>query len=447
VIVPLGYLFPLSRLPAAGGTPQPLSTLDSFVAQRWPQSLTGRDVVIFTATQSVSSWDNADIEAVSLENGKTKVIQRGGYFGRYLPTGHLVYVHQGVLMGVKFDPKRREVRGTPVPILENLGANPVTGGGQFDFSNTGTLVYAEAKNAVQKWNISWLDGTGKQEHLLPTLGIYVVPRISPDGRKLAFIGDGSDVYIHDLERDATSRITFTGHAANPVWAPDSRHIVFQSTGDMFRLYWMRSDGSGDPVPLIDNPGIVPPQSFSPEGQLAYLKRSAETGVDIWTLSLDLNDPDHPKPGKPEPFLNTPADESAPRFSPDGHWIAYRSNETGDSEIYVRPFPPGNGGKWQISNGGGLYVIWSKNGHELFYETADNRIMVVDYKVGGASFEHGKPRLWSDERLFHPGTANLDLAPDGKRFVVLTRPEGASAKGSVHVNMLFNFFDEVKRRIP
>jgi serine/threonine-protein kinase len=161
----------------------------------------------------------------------------------------------------------------------------------------------------------------------------------------------------------------------------------------------------------------------------------------------MTDSDHPEPGVPTLFLRTPANENFPRFSPDGQWIAYRSDESGNSEIYVRPFPAAGEGKWQISASGGLYPLWANNGRELFYETADNRIMVVDYTVDGASFVPGKPRLWSERQLFSPGTSNLDLAPDGKRFAVFTLWEAvAGAKGSVHVTMLQNFFDEVRRRV-
>ncbi|HYM09197.1 MAG TPA: hypothetical protein VEU62_00620, partial [Bryobacterales bacterium] len=166
------------------------------------------------------------------------------------------------------------------------------------------------------------------------------------------------------------------------------------------------------------------------------------------LPVDASDPDHPKPGKPELFLRTPADENVPRFSPDGHWIAYRSNESGINEIYVRPFPGGAGGKWQVSSGGGLYGIWSNKGRELFYETTDYRIMVMDYTANGDSFVTGKSRLWSAKPLFYAGTSNLDLAPDGKRFAVLTAPEAAGGeKGTVHVTFLLNFFDELRRRAP
>ena len=445
IVASSGNAGPLTLIPSAGGAPKPLTKLGPGEAShRWPQVLPGGSAVLFTAASATSSWDNANIEAISLETGQVKSVQRGGYCGRNLPGGYLVYVHQGVLFGVKFDPKKLEVSGAPVPILEDVAANPITGGGQFDCSNTGMFVYAAGKSAAQVWQVDWLDGSGKTQRLLSAPGAYVLPRLSPDGRKLAFM-NGGDIYVHDLERDTTSRLTFTGAANLPVWAPDGKHIIFEAAG----LFWVRSDGAGTPQRVLESPNSLLPWSFSPDGRrLAYREASPETGQDIWTLPLDLTDPDHPKLAKPEPFLRTWANESVPRFSPDGRWIAYRSDESGGNEIYVRPFPPGSGGKWQISSGGGLYAFWPSNGRELFFETADNRIMVVDYTLDGASFVPGKPRVWSDKQLFYPGTSNLDLAPDGKRFVVLDLPEAAAgAKSSVHVTMLLNFFDELKRRIP
>jgi serine/threonine-protein kinase len=385
---------------------------------------------------------------MSLKTGQVKIVQRGGYYGRYLPSGHLVHLHQGVLFGVGFDPARLETRGSPVPLLEDVAANGATGGGQFDFSSTGTFVYAGGKSAAQAWQVAWLDSPGKTRSLLATPGTYGAPSLSPDGTKLAFI-DASDIYIHDAERDTTRRLTFTGHSTNPVWAPDGKHIVFRSIGNDVIWFWVRSDGASEPRQVLESPNNDIPMSFSPDGRrLAYQERDVDTGFDLWTLPLDLTNPDHPKPGKPEPFLRTPADEMIPRFSPDGHWIAYRSNESGKLEIYVRPFPAGNEGRWQISAGGGLYAFWSNNGRELFYETTDNRIMVVDYTVDGATFVPGKSRLWSDKQLFYAGSPHLDLAPDGKRFAVFTLPEVAPGeKGSVHVTVLLNFFDELKRRLP
>jgi serine/threonine-protein kinase len=191
-----------------------------------------------------------------------------------------------------------------------------------------------------------------------------------------------------------------------------------------------------------------PWSFSPDGRwLAYREKSSDSESDLWTLPLDITDPDHPKAGNPEPFLRSPGDNMQPKFSPDGRWIAYLSDESGSDEVYVRPFPPRSGSKWQISAGGAESPVWSNNGHVLFYES-DRRIVAVDYTVEGNKFVPGKPRVWSEKQLFFAGSSNLDLAPDGKRFAVLTTPEFTGAeKGSVHVILLLNFFDELKRRIP
>jgi serine/threonine-protein kinase len=447
IVTCLSTVDALFAVSSGGGVPRRITRLGAGVlTNRWPQVLPGGGAVLYTASSSVNQMDGASIEIVPFKTGRPKVLARG-YYGRYLPTGHLVYIRQGVLFGVKFDPEALEVRGAPVPLLEDVAANSVTGGGQFDFSNTGTFVYTSGKSAAPEWQLSWLDRSGTIEPLMPTPGLFALPRISPDGRKVAFIGKGGDVYVYDLERRTLTQLTFTGGVARPLWSPDSLHLLFLSASG---LTWMRGDGAGEPQTILKG-ALWRPYSLTPDGRwLAYFERSPETGMDIWTVALDLTDPENPKAGKPEAFLRTEYDETVPQFSPDGRWISYRSNEneTGSLEIYVRPFPAAGGGKWQISTGGGLYAVWSKNGRELFYETTDNRIMVVDYSADGGSFLYSQPRLWSDKQLFYTGTINLDLAPDGKRFLVFSLPEATpGAKGSVHVTVLENFFDWVRKKLP
>jgi serine/threonine-protein kinase len=449
IYVVMGSLEPVSRIPAGGGPPQPVTTLaPGEITHRWPQALPGGEALLFTGSSSPVAQDSANIEAISLKTGQTKILERDAYYGRYVTSGHLLYIHQGVLFGVGFDPERLELRGTPTPLLEDVAANAATGGGQFDFSSGGTFVYMAGKSSAQLWQMGWLEASGKTSPLLAPPGTYRTPRFSPDGQKLAFGGEGPDVYIHDFQRDTTTRLTNLGNAQVPVWAPDGKHLIFQSTGNDVTFYWVRSDGAGEPQRLLESTNNMVPWSVSPDGRrLAYFQHGT-TAYDLWTLPLDLTDPDHPKPGKPELYLQTPRDKRAPRFSPDGRWIAYRSNESGNEEVYVQPFPDASRGKWLISSGGAFYPLWSNNGRELFYESLDGRIMVVDYTVEGDSFLPGKARVWSDKQLFYTGTSNLDLAPDGKRFVVLTMPETAGGeKGPVHITMLQNFFDELKRRIP
>lgn len=195
-------------------------------------------------------------------------------------------------------------------------------------------------------------------------------------------------------------------------------------------------------------------SFSPDGRvLVYFHIKTDGGGDIYTLNLDLTDPDHPQAGQPRLFQSnpnlqgTPARSSIARISPDGRWMAYTLQEAGKGRIYVRPFPS-RSGKWLVVSGGN-YPIWAANGRELSYENEDYRIMVVDYTVDGDAFVPRTPRLWCDKSIFYLGGQNLDLAPDGRRFAILTDPASApeAKSSSVHVTMLLNFFDELRRRIP
>lgn len=321
------------------------------------------------------------------------------------------------------------------------------------------MVYLSGKSSAVILTVAWMESTGKIHPLLPSPGFYFAPRFSPDGKRIALaVGapGAGDIQVYDWQHDTITRLTFTHTNLYPVWTPDGKHIAFQSqSGGANSLWWIRADGAGEPQPLLESKGTLIPSSFSPDGQrLAFAESGVDTSFDLWTLPLDVSDPEHPKAGKPELFLRTPFDERGPAFSPDGRWIAYTSGQSGGFEVYVRPFPggaPSGSGKWQISTAGGAHPIWSRNGRELFYETLDNRIMVSTYTAKADSFGADKPLSWSNTQimeLFGTGIWNLDLSPDGKRFAVIARPEAtAEQKGSVHVSVLLNFFDELRRRVP
>jgi eukaryotic-like serine/threonine-protein kinase len=386
------------------------------------------------------------------------VVQPGGYFGRYLgdngSEGHMVYIHEGVLFGVPFDPNKLEVRGTPSPLLEDVAADAGTAAGQLDFSNTGTLVYRSGKSTRSTYPVVTLDSSGKTEPLILTPGLYYTPRFSPDGKRLAVsitAGKGTDLHVFDPQREAMSHLTFNGQDnLNPVWTPDGKHIVFRTSANGGAIMWIRSDGAGDAQTLYQSKNVIWPSSFTPDGRrLAFSDVSPETNMDLWTLPLDLTDPDHPKPGKPEKFWASPQTDAVPMFSPDGHWIAYLSTEPGQAEIFVRPFP-GPGGVWQISVGGGTYPFWSREGKQLFYRSLSDRIFVVDYTAKGDTFTAGKPRPWSETPTRTAGgnaLVPIDLAPDGKHFAIFPMSPAEDEKGSVHMTFLFNFFDELQRRMP
>jgi len=217
--------------------------------------------------------------------------------------------------------------------------------------------------------------------------------------------------------------------------------VFQAQGGMF---WTRSDAAGKPQPLTQSKNQQTSYSFAPDGKrLAFHEFASDGRINLWTVPLE-SDSTGLRAGKPEVFLQTPFNERSPSFSSDGRWLAYNSDESGAYQVYVRAFPD-NGGKWQVSNSGGLYPVFSRNGRDLFFRTADNRIMVAAYTAKGDSFVAEKPRLWSDRRYVQ--RRSLDLHPDGERFALAPAvPRPSDAKDD-HVTFIFNFFDELRRIAP
>jgi serine/threonine-protein kinase len=451
VIASAGGLF---RVPSGGGTVEKLKTADG--ARWFVQVLPGARAVLVNSANltTLTTLDDLRIDVVDLETGETKTVENGGYEPRYLPTrgtsGHLVFVRQGTLFAAPFDPQRLSVRGTPTAILSDLGnASILDGGGQYSFGSNGTFVYLAGQKGASAYPISWLNAAGQTTPLVPQPGLYGAPRISPDGSRLAYTATGTkgaDVWVYDFRRDAPTQLTFTGPGLREVaWAPDSKHLVF---GDGESLWWIRADGSGAPQKLLEKTANPRPFSFSPDGHLVYSPFGVQGLPDLWTVPIDLSDPERPKAGRPEPFLTDAFVEVDPAFSPDGKFIAYSSNEFGAAnDIFVRPFP-GKGGKWRVSTGGGKFPAWSPTTRELFFLGGDDRIMVASYTVIGDSFVAAAPRPWSPTQVFRDGVRlSFDVAPDGKRVVIFPRPAETKNEGSLHATFLLNFFDELRRRIP
>jgi serine/threonine-protein kinase len=446
----------LSKVSSAGGKPEPLTTLDQQageVTHRWPQVLPGGKAVLFTASTHGTNYEDGEMVVYTMASGHRKTVQRGGFHGRYLPSGHLVYMHEGTMFAVPFDLKRLEVTGQPAPILEGVATNSGTGGAQFSFSENGNLVYVEGSNAGQNVSISWMDREGKFTPLRETPADYSSPAFSPDGKRLAveiFDGKRSDIWVYDWGRDTLTRLTFAGDAnLAPAWTPDGQRIVYPSEekAGTYNIWWKRADGAGDAQRLTENKSVQVVPSWRPDGKvLAFQQSNPGTGWDIMTLTMEGNEKEGWKPGEPKTFLKSSFDEMHPAFSPDGRWLAYTSNESGNNEVYVRPFP-GPGGKWQISTGGGSYARWSRTSKELFYRAADNKIMVAAYTGSADSFQAGKPQPWSPGQFtFRAGRINFDLHPDGKRFAVLKAPGTGEVPKADKVSFIFNFFDELRRKL-
>jgi Tol biopolymer transport system component len=446
----------LTEVSSAGGTPQLLTTLDKErgeTTHRWPQVLPGSKAVLFTSNTHQGNYEDSNIFVYSMASKLRKTVLRGGFYARYLPSGHVVYMHEGALFAVPFDLNRLEVTGQPAPIVEGV-ATTASGGAQFSVSETGNLVYV-ADRGLRNVSIYWMDHEGKFTPLHETPGYYSNPAFSPDGKRLALdINDGkrSDIWVYGWERGTLSRLTFGGDLnISPIWTPDGQRIVYssQEKGGAANLWWIRADGAGDAQRLAKSENNQFVGSWRPDGKvLVFRQNNPNTGWDVMTLPIEGDERTGWKPREPKPFLNGAFNEAVPAFSPDGRWLAYMSNESGSFEVYVRPFP-GPGGRWQISTGGGLYPKWSRNGRELFYRTQESKIMVVTYSESGDSFHADKPELWSPGQFtdLAIGTYTFDLHPDGKRFAVLKAPGTEQAAAVNKVSFIFNFFDEIRRKLP
>ncbi len=441
------------RIRDSGGAPETIAPLGNGEAGLFfPQLLPGGKAVLFSAYTALNA-DASSIEVMTLADHHRKTVSRGGTSPHYLATsngaGYLVYLNKATLFAIPFDLDKLETRGTALPILDDVASTGTLGTALLSISRTGTLVYRKGGGGTGLLTVAWLDGAGKTQPLLAKPGVYGRPSLSQDGQRLALEvteGSGRDIWVYDWQRDTMTRLTFDGKAQIPAWSPDGRYIVFASIGAGMSV--TRSDGAGKAQPSTESKDLQQPWSFTADGKrMAFIESDSKTVNDLWTVPIE-SDGAGLRAGKPEVFLQTPADERYPAFSPDGRWLAYMSNESGTYQIYVRAFPD-KGGKWQVSNNGGRYPMWSRS--DLFFESLDQHIMAAAYTVKGDSFVAGKPRLWSEKPL--GGNAgsnkNVDLASDGKRIVALMPATEAkeSQESQNHVVFLLNFFDELRRKVP
>jgi Tol biopolymer transport system component/predicted Ser/Thr protein kinase len=433
----------IQQVPDVGGAPQPLTRFEKGEStHRWPEFLPSGKAVLFAAGTNAINFTNAQVAVQSFVAGERRNLIQGGTNPRYAPSEHLVYAQGGNLMAMPFDPQRLTATGAPVPVVEGVLQSPFSGAAQYSFSTTGSLVYVSGGLQSAQSRLVWVNRNGAEQLLAAPARTYVNPRLSPDGRRIAvtITEQESQIWMYDSPRDTLTRLTFEGNTNNaPSWTPDGKRIVFDSNkGGPSNLFWQLADGSGGLERLNTSDNLQVPMSWSTDGQLlAFFEVTPTTGRDIWVLRMGDR--------KAQPFLRTPSNESAARFSPDGHWQAYVSDESGRSEIYVQPYP-GPGGKWQISTEGGAEPVWNHNGRELFYRNSA-KMMAVDIATQ-PSFAAGKPRmLFEGQHQPTPGTApNYDVSPDGQRFLMLKLNESAQA-APTQINVVLNWFEELKRKVP
>ena len=438
------------RVSANGGVPEVVIPFEEGGPLFYgPELLPDGDSLLFSAGTS-SDWDTAQIVVQSLSTGERTVLVEGGSDARYLPTGHLVYALGDGLFAVRFDLDSLTVSGGAVPLVQGVmraGPSTTTASANYGVSEDGTLVYVAGALAVAERTLVWVDRAGRETPLGVPARTYVNARISPDGTKLALdVRDQElDIWIWDIVRQALTRLTFdSAQDEFPVWSPDSRRIAFSSTGrggrgNQVELFWRAADGTGSEERLAEaeNNGQIFPTSFLPDatGILVFGTTTPEDDDDVGIFRLNEED-------SATPLLGTTFAESYPAVSPDGRWLAYVSDESGNEEIYVRPFPDIDGGRWQVSTGGGTQPLWA--GQELFYRTGD-AVMVVAVQTDPSFVAETPEVLFEGDYLIANGGPNYDVSPDGERFLMIKQIENPSEMPRIIV--VQNWFEELRRLAP
>ncbi len=398
----------------------------------WPDLLPDGKSVLFTVFTGGSLEDYA-IAVASLATGEPRVLVKGGTFGRYAASGHILYARGATLFAVPFDAKRLEVTGAPFPVAEGVFQN-TNGGAGYAVSKNGTLLYAGGGVLLPERSLVWVDRQGTVTPAAAIRRPFSNPSLSPDGRRVAVTVEAQtyDVWVLDIERDTLTRLTFGKDDGNPVWSPDGKRVAYQSSqAGSYNIYIRPSDGSGSEERVTsDQDHASFPLAFSADGKLLVFQKTHAGVPEIWVHSFE-------KGASPRPMLQGPFRHEAGALSPDGHWMSYQSDESGKTEVYVTAFP-GPGGKWQISTDGGRGALWAPDGREIFYRK-DKKVLRVAVTTSPA-FSASRPEL-----LFEGDYEGWDIARDGKRFLMVK--DEAAESAPKHLNLVLDWFEDLKLRAP
>ena len=416
------------RVAETGGTPAAATAFEVGQRQsshRWPCFLPdGRHFIYFN--RAFSSEGNAAYVG-SLDSKGATFLMNSESNVLYAPPGYLLYVRDRALMAQPFDARRLVTTGEAVPLAEPVRVNRAVFHSVVSASANGVLAYQEG-TIETGWKLQWCDRAGKVVGGGGESMTYLYPRISPDGKRIAVqVNDGgtgnADIWIFDAPGGARSRFTFDPTVeTTPVWSPDGARIAYSSNRrGRFGVYVKATSNLGADEPLVEEQtsSDARPLSWSRDGRyLAFMRRtvSGPTHSDIWILPL-FGD------RKAFPFVETPFEDSNAAFSPDDHFIAYESNESGRFEIYAAPFPA-TGGKWQVSVSGGTIPRWRGDGQELYYIAPDNKVMAVEIRHEGPNLSAGAPRPLFQAHPVQGAGGAFDVSADGTRFLFPTEAEHA-----------------------
>ncbi len=440
----------LRRVPATGGAVQVLTMIDPATGDQnhwWPEVLPDGKSVLFTAWNG--TFARSRIVALSLASGKVSEVVRGGSQPHISPTGHLVYAVGTTLRAVRFNAANLEPTGESASVMDGVAASGNLGASNYAISADGSLFYVKGSlSIIRPRSLVWVDRQGRQEAINVPPRAYTYARLSPDGTRVALDArdQQNDIWVWDLARETLQRLTNDpGMNRGPTWTPDGTRVAFTAERDgLESIYWQNADGSGLPERLsVGSTGQVP-NAFSHDGKRLVFDSPMSPPYDLGVLTVDGARRD-------EMLLTTTFSETNGVVSPDDHWLAYQSNESGQDEIYLSAFPDVGTSKRQVSNLGGTRPLWSKDGRELFYYVAPDTIMAVPVTPGPTPVL-GKPAVVV-KGAFAVAVNNgrhYDVSADGKRFLLLKDVEakaGESAPAAPEMRLVQHWTDELTRLVP
>ncbi len=438
------YIGGIFEVPEAGGKATELTTLDTLRKEethRWPNFLP--DGSHFTYLSRTATDEKTGVILASLDSKDRALLLPVKSNAVYASPGYLLFIRERTLMAQPFNAARSEVQGDAFPIAQEVGIDPARSFGYFSASTNGIIALGASGGSTGDRQLAWYDRTGKRLENVGTPGLQFDFALSPDEKRVVFrridpLTRNQDLWILDIFRRTESRFTFRPETDDdPVWSPDGSKIVFDSNPDgVPNPFEKIATGAGTEQLLWKSERSMFPVDWSKDGRYILLSvQDPKTKNDLWALPLGGDK-------KPFPVVATEATEDVGRFSPDGRWIAYQSDESGKAEVYVQAFPVGEG-KWQVSTKGGGSPQWSKDGKEIFYLGPDKKLMAVDIKPTGSTLEQGIPKPLFDTYVdIYNAPNRYAVSKDGKRFLINTSTEG---DGSKPITVVLNWMTEVTKK--
>jgi len=427
-------------------------------------SVPQRSAFLFQKSSILRAQNQLDIQLYDLDSQSTALVTTNGYWPQYANSGHVLFIRGGDLWAVPFDLDALKVTGSEARILEGVESQGDIGGAAYSVSDSGRLIYLPGRELFSNQSILvWADRSGNREELPLPAGNYAEPRISPDGELLALVSrqvDGStDIWVYDFSRDTFGPRTFSGNALNPVWDAEGLRLFYQQTSVLAGLgasrgdLWaMNADGTGQAERILDATAVIDSFSQSDE-KLIYTSYDGDANSLIGQLNtLTFSD----DAWVSAPLLDTDFATDGGTVSPDGRWIAYTSSESDNYQVYVRPYPNLDGGRWLISNqgSGGVSPSWGPDSDELFFLQLDGTLMRTEITIEGDSFLHGRVEtLITDLEMVTPtASPNYSISNDGERVLHTTgltvdAPDTGLDQGRTELIMVENFFEELRRLAP